>query len=240
MNSWQMAITIATAAACLIAMAVAVIRLQTRRGGGTGTERPGTALESGAYGATAAPDQRVTDAWSYRVGARFAGRVRIVTGPERIVVCGPRVPGNLYDVWIWLQALTLALVPALLVLAAVRLDWRALLLALGVFAVSFGIGSVGAGLWPGLGELPGIEAGRYPALDFPRSSVRDVKIGAGWADGGLGIVLLPYRAPIDAIARNRAVSWWAVDERGREVRFALHCSSDEAAKALAADLRGED
>lgn len=236
---WQLAVVAIAGAVGLGLMVAACVRLMTRRSPSRAMERPGSALESGAYGTAAPEGTRVFDAWSYRVGARFAGRVRVLVSADRVVVCGPRVPGNIYDLWIWAQSLLLGLVPAALAWTLVTLDWRALGISAGLLVASFGISSIGAGLWPALGELPGIQSGRFPALDLPRSAVSAVRIGAGWSDGGLEVVLLPYRRGIDALAAGRAVSFFGPDERGREVRFALHCYSDSDAERLAGLLGGE-
>lgn len=237
--AWQLAVVAIAGAAGLGMMVSACIRLMSRRSPARAVERPGSALESGAYGVSAPEGVRVFDAWSYRVGARFAGRVRVLVSAHRVVVCGPRVPGHIYDLWIWVQALLLGLVPAALAWALVTLDRRALAFSAGLFVASFVVSILGAGLWPALGELPGIQAGRFPALDLPRSAVSAVRVGAGWSDGGLAVVLAPYRPGIDALAAGRAVSFFGPDERGREVRFALHCYSDAEAEGLAGLLGRE-
>ncbi len=51
-------------------------------------------------------------------------------------------------------------------------------------------------------------------------------------EGGLEVVLLPYKAQVDKMAEGRAVSFFAPDEYGREVRFAVHVYSDEDAREL--------
>ena len=86
----------------------------------------------------------------------------------------------------------------------------------------FGSSPLGAGLWPGLGEMPYFTTGRHQAVDVPLSSVSEVKVGPGWADGGLEVVLLPYRGGTDQLAIDHAVSWFAPDGEGRQVRYALH------------------
>jgi hypothetical protein len=96
-----------------------------------------------------------------------------------------------------------------------------------------------AGLWPGLGELA-VESGRFRVLEVPIATIRAVDVGPGWSKGGLEVVLFPYRAAIDAMAALRAASFFAPDERGREVRFALHVTSDAAARDLAERLRVAD
>jgi hypothetical protein len=125
----------------------------------------------------------------------------------------------------------------MLVAAAVLLDGRWVLAALLTFVGSWAVSMVGAGLWPGLGELGAVETGHFRALEFPLASVREVDVGRGWSKGGLDVVLFPYRAAIDAMAGRRAVSFFGPDERAREVRFALYMTSDEAALELADLLR---
>lgn len=117
--------------------------------------------------------------------------------------------------------------------AVVTLDWRWLPVALAVFLVSFGISGLGAGLWPAIGEMDWMAAGRFKAVEFPVGAVHEVKIGAGWADGGIDVVLLPIRAGIDALSKDVAVSFWAPDEYGREVRYAILVPAAADAAAMA-------
>jgi hypothetical protein len=116
--------------------------------------------------------------------------------------------------------------------AVVALDWRWLLTAVALFVASFAVSMGGAGLWPGLGELMVDETGHFKALEFPLESVREVDIGKGWAKGGLDIVLFPYVAGVDKMAQGRAVSFFAPDERGREVRFAVDVFNEDRARDL--------
>lgn len=95
---------------------------------------------------------------------------------------------------------------------------------------------MGAAALPSLAELELLEDGRFPAVEFPRSTVRDVAIGEGWARGGLEVVVLPYVRGVDALAKRRAVSFFAPDGEGREVRYAAHLYSDEKAEELAGIL----
>jgi hypothetical protein len=238
LEAWQWAIVVVVAVVCVGYMAFTIARMRTRRAGSAATLREGTAVESGIVGADPPPDADVFDAFSYRVTARFAGRVRIAVYPDRIAVAGPRAPRVPYWMWIWAQGLLLALVPATLAGALVAFDWRLLLLALGIALASWTISIIGAGVWPGLGESAIIDDGRFRALESRRDAVRDVTVGPGWSNGGMAVVLLPYKKAIDSMAGPRAVSWYAPDEAGREVRYALHLYSDEDAERLAALLRG--
>lgn len=236
---WQVAIVVVAAVAAGGYMAFRTAGLQFRRAGVTAVARPGDPAESGLYGATADDGARVLDGFSYRVGARFAGRARVVVRGDRVTFCGPRGPYGLYWLWIWLQGMLLAAVVPLAVLAAVTLDWRAALWALGALIASVVVMAIGAGVWPGLGEVPGLETGLFPALEHAISDVRDLTLGPGWANGGLATVLLLYRAPIDQLATGHAVSWFGPDERGREVRYALHCYRTEDAEELRGLLSGD-
>lgn len=236
MQLWQSVVVGVVALACVGGMTFVVARMFGRRAEAPATLREATAFESAAVGGVAPNGALALDGYAYRVPARLAGRMRVVVDHGTVSVAGPRVNSGLYQVWIWVQALILALAPAALVAAAVRLDWRWLLLALGVFLVSFGFSGLGAGLWPGLGEMGWMAAGRFKAVEFPVSAVSDVKIGAGWADGGIDVVLLPIKAGIDALSKDHAVSFYAPDETGREVRYAILIPAASDASRLAAAL----
>jgi hypothetical protein len=232
MQMWQIIVIALVALVSVSWMSLAIARLFSRPASGRASIRPGIAVESGLVGGSIPEGARVFDGWSYRVGARFAGRVRITVYEDRVAVAGPRVPRWLYELWIWAQGLLLALVPPALVAAAVTLDWRWLVAAIGLWIASFGVSFGGAGLWPGLGEVSN-DRGYFKAVEFPRSSVREVDVGKGWAKGGLEVVLLPYVAGIDQMAAGRAVSFFAPDELGREVRFAIDVYTEEYARELA-------
>jgi len=232
MQTWQL-VAIATIAVVSAGwMSLALVRLFSRRASGKAVVRKATAIESGLVGGTVPEEAAVFDGWSYRVGARFAGRIRIAVYDDRVAVAGPRVPRGLYEAWMWVQGLLLALVPPAAVAAVVTLDWRWIVAAIVIFISSFGISFGGAGLWPGLGEVLD-EKGYFKALEFPRTSVREVDIGKGWAKGGLEVVLLPYKAGVDKMAEGLAVSFFAPDEVGREVRFAMDMYTKEHARELA-------
>jgi len=235
--SLQLLAIAVTAVASFGWMATGVIRLFTRRASVKATTREASALESALVGATVPEGARAFDAWSYRVGARFAGRVRVVVRQDLVSVAGPRVPSGLYRVWIACQALLLAAVAPALVAAMLLLDWRWAVAAVAIFVVSWAISMGGAGVWPGLGELDAVETGHFKALEFPRAAVKEVDGGRGWSKGGLGIVLFPYKAGVDAMAGVRAVSFFAPDEQGHEVRFAVHMTSDSDARELATLLQ---
>jgi hypothetical protein len=239
MQIWQYAVVGSVALPCLAGMSWTVVRMFARRAAAPATLREATAFESAAACATAPTGARAFDGWAYRVPARVAGRLRLVVDAGLVSIAGPRVPSWLYQMWIWVQALILALVPAAFVAAAVRLDWRWVLVGAGVFLLSLGVSGMGAGLWPGLGEMEWLAAGRFKAVEFPVGAVSDVKVGAGWADGGIDLVLLPYKGPIDMMSRDHAVSFWGPDEDGREVRYAVMLPDTSDATALAALLRND-
>ena len=219
-------------------LAAAVVRLFSARASASAIVRPGSTVESGLVGGIVPPEARVFDGWSYRMGARFAGRVRIAVYPDSIAVAGPRVPSGIYKVWVWLQALLLAAVFPALAAAIMLLDWRYLLWTVGLFVLSWAVSMGGAGLWPGLGEVTAEgEEGRLKALAFPRNASRKIDIGKGWSKGGFAVILFPYLAGINKMAEGRAVSFFAPDETGHEVRFALHMYAEPKANELAGLLR---
>jgi len=216
------------------------------------TLRPSTPLESGFFAASAPappPGTAVFDVWSYRVQARYAGRARVVIAPgpaasaasapaATVSIAGPRTGPTIYRAWIWLQTLTLALVPAALVAAAVRLDWRWLLVALGLLLLSTGIMGIGTGIWPGAGEVKLVAEQAFEATEFPATAIRDLGIGK-WATDGMDVVLFHYKPMIDQLAKENAVTFTAPDGSGHQVRYALHCYTKEDAQALQAALRAK-
>jgi hypothetical protein len=235
---WETLVTGVVGLGCVGYMVMVIARMLARRASIPGSVRPATDFESALVTGELPSAAEAFDGFSYRVPARFAGKVRVVVGNDAVVVVGPRVPRGVYVLWIWVQGLSLAMVPAILTFAAVRLDWRALLLALTVWAVSFAVSSFGAGLWTGLGEMPFMAEGRHGAVEFPLASVSEVKVGAGWSDGGIDVVLLPYKGAIDKLAEEHAVSFTAPDGEGRSVRYAIHIADSVGAHRLAALLRG--
>jgi hypothetical protein len=237
MQVWQWLVVGAAVVIFVGGMSVTVMRMFGRVADAPATIREATAFESAAVGAGVPTGAKAFDAFSYRVPARLAGRSRVMVVGDRVSVTGPRVPSGLYQSWIWIQALLLALAPVALIFAVVKLEWRWLLVALGVFVAGQLVSALGAGTWPGLGEMEYIAQGRFKAVEFPLSQVHDVKIGEGWADGGIDVVLLPVKGGIDAMSANRAVSFYAPDEHGRDVRYALHMTSEDDATELAGLLR---
>lgn len=239
MHTWQWIVVGAVALTCVAYMSFTIVRMFGRRAEGPpATLREAIAFESARVGAEPPANARAFDGFSYRVPGRMAGRSRLVVDGETVSLAGPRVPFGLYAFWIWLQGILLALVPAALVAAAVRLDWKWLVAAVAIFIAGQAVSALGAGVWPGLGETEYIEAGRFKAAEFKIEQVHDVKIGAGWSDGGIDVVLLPVAKGIDKLAEDRAVSFFAPDETGRDVRYAFHFGSDEDAIEFAGLLGG--
>jgi hypothetical protein len=180
MQAWQYAVVAVVGVISMGWMAVAIERPFTRPASANGTVREATAVESGLCGATIPEGAQVFDAWSYRVGARFAGRIRIAVSDERIAVAGPRVPRMPYQIWIWIQRLLLALALPAIVAGAVTLDWRCIAAAVAAFVVSFCVSMGGAGLWPGLGELfVTKDVTSLPSSSRGRSSTRSTSARGG-------------------------------------------------------------
>jgi hypothetical protein len=236
MQTWQWAVVAIVALGCVGAMSFTVARMFSRKANAPAVLRQATAFESAAVGSGAPASAVAHDGFSYRVPGRFAGRVRIVVADGKVSIAGPRMPSALYQLWIWIQAIMLALVPAAAVAALVRLDLRWLWATLAMVLVWFAFSSLGAVAWPGMGEMDWLAEGRFKAVEFPVGSVHDVKIGAGWADGGIDAVLLPIKGGIDAMSKDHAVSFTAPDENGLDVRYAIHIPQAADATALAAAL----
>lgn len=238
--TWQQIVVAGVAIVSVGFMGAQILRLQRRRSEARATQRPGTDAESGLYGAKAPDGAEVFDGFSYRVGARFAGRARVVVKGERVSFCAPRGPSALYWFWIWAMGISMTLMVPAAAWAIVALDWKMALWTLGLGVISTLVMAIGAGVWPGLGEVPGLTDGHFPTLEHAVANARDVKLGPGWADGGLSWVLLPYVGPINQLAAGHAVSWFGPDERGREVRYAIHCYDTAQAKRLYELLAAQD
>jgi len=232
LNVWQAIVVGVVVLACVGYMGFTIARMFSRDADGPATMREARAFESGLARGKAPAGVAVFDGFSYRVPARFAGRIRLLVSDEIVSVTGPRAPKGAYAGWIWVQGILLALVPGAIALAAVKLDWRALLLAVGILVLNLGFSSLGAGIWPGMGEMDLLANSRFKAIEFERESVSAVKLGTGWADGGIDVVLLPVKVGIDGMAQRRAVSFDAPDENGRTVRYAVHLYSDAEASEL--------
>lgn len=187
-----------------------------------------------------ASDRHEFEAYSYRVGARFGGRVRIAVADGTVTVTGPRIGVGIYRAWIAVQVLLEALVLPVLAVGLARRRWRLVLAAFGLAGAHGAVGGVGAvSLWEMASLIAFGEGKPGDSVSFPVSAVRDVRIGAGWARHGLALVILPYVKGVDAAAEGLAVSFEAPDgvKPGDSV-YALHMRSPEEADALARLLRG--
>jgi hypothetical protein len=214
-------------------MSYAILNMFPKDPDRSGVIRPSTPLETGFVGAAPAADQHAFDGWSYRVQGRYAGRVRVVVDNDTVTVAGPRIPFGLYLFWIWLQGITLSLVPVFLVWALVAWNWRPLLTGGVALLVSVLAMAIGAGVWPGFGETVLAGEGHFNAIEVPLSRVSEVQLGEGWARDGMETVVFPYKKGIDALATN-AVTFRAPDGEGHDVIYAIQMFSAEDARTLAA------
>lgn len=238
MHLWQWMVVAVVAVVCVGYMSYSILRMFPSDPSRAGKIRPSTPLETGFVGAQPNSDQTAFDGWSYRVQGRYAGRVRIVVDPEVVSVAGPRIPFGLYSFWIWLQGLTLALVPVALVWALVSWDWRPLLVAAGFLVTSVVSMGIGAGIWPGFGETVLAGEGHFDAIEIPLDHVSEVQVGSGWARDGMQAVVVLYKAGIDQLATN-TVTFRAPDGEGHNVIYAIQMFSAADAKQLASHLTGE-
>lgn len=238
MALWQWSIVALALIVFVGYMAYSILGMFPKDASGEGVVRPSTPLETGFVGAQPASSQQAFDGWSYRVQARYAGRVRVVVDGDRLSVAGPRIPFGLYSFWIWLQGLTLALVPAFLVWALVAWNWRPLAIGFGTLVVSVVVMAIGAGVWPGLGETVLAGEGHFNAVEVPLSRVSDVQVGGGWARDGMQAIVFFYKPGIDPLATN-AVTFKAPDGEGHDVVYAIQMFSNEDARKLASLLTGE-
>jgi len=238
MQTWQWLIVGVVAVMAVGYMALSILRMFPPDSERSGVIRPSTPLETGFVGAQPVAGQQAFDGWSYRVQGRYAGRVRVVVDDASMSVAGPRIPFGLYSFWIWLQGLSLALVPVAIVWALVSWDWRPLLVAGGFLVLSVVSMGIGAGIWPGFGETVLAGEGHFNAIEVPLSRVSEVQVGSGWARDGMQVVVAPYKAGIDQLATN-AVTFRAPDGEGHNVIYAIQMFSAEDAAKLAALLGGD-
>lgn len=237
MQTWQMVVVALVAVGCVGGMSFTLVRMFTSKAAAPAVLREATAFESATVGAVGPAGAKAYEAYSYRVPGRFAGRVRVVVADGTVSIAGPRVPAVLYQVWIWLQALLLALVPAAVVATLFKLEWRWVWATLGLVFVWWLVSCAGAVAFPGIGELDWLAKGRFKAVEFPLDAVRDVKLGKGWSDGGIDVVLLPIKGGIDAMSEGHAVSFSAPDDNGLLVRYAVSLPATADAQELAGVLR---
>jgi len=236
MQAWQWAVVGVVALLSVGYMTYSILRMFPSDPDRSGAIRPSTPLETGFVGAQPTASQQAFDGWSYRVQGRYAGRVRVVVEGGNVSIAGPRIPMGLYAFWIWLQGLSLALVPVGIVWALVAWDWRPLLFAGGFLLLSVVSMALGAGIWPGFGETVLAGEGHFNAIEIPVTRVSEVQVGSGWARDGMQVVVAPYKAGIDQLATN-AVTFRAPDGEGHNVIYAIQMFSAEDAKRLSALLQ---
>ena len=126
----------------------------------------------------------------------------------------------------------------MLVVAAVLWNWIYLVIALALFITYYTFSSVGAvALWEYQNALIDRD---YQTAAFPVSSVKQVKIGRGWARNWLWLVILPFVAQINKISEWLVVSFEAPDgETGKDAVYAFLMPNKDKAQALASLLEGK-
>ncbi len=163
-------------------------------------------------------------AYQYRTSSRFGEQVLVSVDHGAVYVTGPRVDRTMYYGFIGLLMLTWAAVPVVILAALLFRRWRWLGWIVVVFVLNWAVGLLGAAsLW----ELPNASAIEAPGglarVSFPASSVRDVKVGAGWSRNGIAIAIWPFVPAVDSLAKGHAVSFEAPSgDSGRYVVYALH------------------
>ena len=179
------------------------------------------------------------DAYSYRTSSRFGSRVKLTIDHDMVTITGPRVGLIPYRLWIIVQAVLLCLVFFALLATIVYRNWPFLALS-GILLVCHGcVGGFGAGcLWE-LENLIELGAGiPGKSVCFPQSSIRNIRVGRGWARRGMWLLILPYVALINKMADGYCVSFEAPDgERQGEGVYALHMRSKEDASSVAVSLK---
>jgi hypothetical protein len=178
------------------------------------------------------------DAYSYRTSSRFGSRVKITIDQGMVTITGPRIGLGPYRSWITVQAFLLGLVLLALLAAVLFRNWWFLALS-GVLLICHGCaGGFGAGcLWE-LENLIELGAG-IPGKSacFPLHTVKNTRVGKGWARRGMWLLILPYIVVVDKMADGYCVSFEAPDgEREGERVYALHMRSKEEARRLAVSL----
>jgi hypothetical protein len=179
------------------------------------------------------------DGYGYRTSSRFGSWTRIRVDGEKVSISGPRVRVLPYRLWLVSQLLVLALVVPAVLISVVVGDLQYLLLVPVLLVLHWYVGVMGAaGLWE-LANMTAIGSG-HPTHTFPVSSVKRVKIGAGWARNGLWLVILPYVAGINKMAEGHTVSFEAPagDTEGDAV-YAFHMRNEQEARHLVTLLGGD-
>jgi hypothetical protein len=178
------------------------------------------------------------EAYSYRVSSRFGGRIWIEVGEHEIRVCGPRLGGGVYCLWIGVQVIVFWVSIPVILAAFILGNGRLFLLALGIIFVHWVISSMGAGcLWELENLMAYFNRSKGKTATFSRGDVKRVKIGRGWARKGLWLAIPIYVPLVNRAAKESVVSFEAPDgEKGKLVVYALHMRAKEDASSLAALL----
>jgi hypothetical protein len=188
-----------------------------------------------------ADDAGAVTAYHYRVTGRYGFYVKMHAADGTVSISGPRLAPGAYAFFIGGMVLLMLLSGVTLLAAALWLDWRLLVAAVGVVVAYWLFAIVCAA---GLYSLPDSAALKAPGtldkVSFPTSSVRDVRVGPGWDRQGIGFVIWPFVKGVDAMAGSCSVSFQAPDPTtGRYVTYAVCTHTAEEATDLARRLRGE-
>ena len=188
-----------------------------------------------------AEQHAIFEAYSFRVSARFGSRVQILVSKDTVTISGPRLSPSAYTLWVAVQAVLLVLVILALLGTLVFRDWRGLIVTLLLLLAHLAASGFGAGcLWELANLTAFINGTSGETVTFPLASVKQIKVGAGWARRGMWLLILPYVAGINSPAEGFCISFEAPDgEAGREVVYALHMHSRGEAQALPRLLKGK-
>jgi hypothetical protein len=108
------------------------------------------------------------EAYSYRVSARFGGRVQVAVGDGTVTITGPRLSLTVYRLWIVVQAVLLTLTFLAFLAALAFGNWRGLLAATLLLVMHLAAGGFGAGcLWELANLTAFIEGARGISTTFP-------------------------------------------------------------------------
>jgi hypothetical protein len=180
------------------------------------------------------------EAYSYRTSSRFGSRVKVLVDDGNVTVTGPRVGALVHRTWVLAQVLLFWSTIPVLLAAATLWDWRFFAVALGLQAVHWALGTFGAVSFWELANVNAFTAGRAgETTEFRARNVKDVRTGRGWARHGLWLAIPLYVPGLNRMSQGYCVSFEAPDsETGRDVVYALHMRTEEAAEELTA-LLGE-
>lgn len=229
----RMAVLGATALAALVATVFVTRHVvwggeRTDEGSVTGV-RPG------------ADDAGATTAYHYRLTGRFGFYVKVHVAGGELSISGARLSPGAYAFFIGGSVLLMLLSAVALLAAALWLDWRYLLVALGLFLGYYLFSLIcAAGLYslPDSGAMA--EPGTLDKVTFPLASVRDVRVGPGWDRQGIGFVIFSFVKGVDSLAGAKTVSFLAPDPTmQRYVTYGMCAYTEQEAADLARKLRGQ-